>query len=253
MTDALNAKPTLGTTIHAITGKWGWFVALGIGKLILGGVASTNLMAANLASVLVIGAAMVLAGIFQIIHAFPARGLRGFLFRQVAGIVYAAAGAIILYDPVLGSLTLSLTAGAFLVAAGFMRLGRFPGETSRGLALDRCRRRSDVLCRCDAGCRLAEHWPVASWRDAGRRPDLPGMGVDHLRAGAQSAPLAAFGPAGDVVSHDDGFDIHAARRDCLARRSHHADATAGTRPEPSLRTMRIRKQAFFSGSPRRSG
>jgi uncharacterized membrane protein HdeD (DUF308 family) len=51
MIDALNAKETLGTTVHAITGKWGWFVALGISELILGGVASTNLMAANLASV----------------------------------------------------------------------------------------------------------------------------------------------------------------------------------------------------------
>jgi uncharacterized membrane protein HdeD (DUF308 family) len=121
MIDALNAKGTLGTTVHAITGKWGWFVALGISELILGGVASTNLMAANLASVLVIGAVMVVAGIFQIIHALAARGLRAFLFWQLAGIVYAAAGAIILYDPVLASLTLSLTAGVFLVAAGVLR------------------------------------------------------------------------------------------------------------------------------------
>ena len=36
MTDALDAKATLGTAIHGITGKWGWFVALGIGELILG-------------------------------------------------------------------------------------------------------------------------------------------------------------------------------------------------------------------------
>jgi uncharacterized membrane protein HdeD (DUF308 family) len=90
--------------------------------LILGGVASANLMAANLASVLVIGAAMVVAGVFQIIHGFSARGLRGFLFWQLAGIVYAAAGAIILYDPVFASFTLALTAGVFLVIAGVMRV-----------------------------------------------------------------------------------------------------------------------------------
>jgi uncharacterized membrane protein HdeD (DUF308 family) len=122
MTDAVNVKPTLGSAIHAITDKWGWFVALGVGELIIGGVASANLMAANLASVLVIGAAMLVAGIFQIIHAFTARGLRGFLFWQLAGIVYAAAGAIILYDPVFTSLTLSLTAGIFLIVAGVMRI-----------------------------------------------------------------------------------------------------------------------------------
>ena len=122
MTDASNMKPALGTAIHAITGKWGWFVALGIGELILGGIASVNLLAANLASVLVIGAAVFVAGIFQIIHAFSARGVSGVLFWLLAGLVYAAAGAIILYDPVFASLTLSLTAGVFLVAAGIMRV-----------------------------------------------------------------------------------------------------------------------------------
>ena len=122
MTDAMAVKPALGTAIHAISGKWGWFVALGAGELILGGIASANLMAANLASVLVIGAAMAVAGIFQIFHAFTARGLRGFPYWQLAGIVYAAAGVIILYDPVLASLTLALTLGVFLVAAGVMRM-----------------------------------------------------------------------------------------------------------------------------------
>jgi uncharacterized membrane protein HdeD (DUF308 family) len=122
MTEALNAKATLGTTIHTIVQKWGWFVALGIGELILGGVASANLMAANLASVLVIGAAMFVAGIFQIVHAVSARGWRGVLFWLFAGIVYAAAGAIVLYDPVLASLTLALTISIFLVAAGILRI-----------------------------------------------------------------------------------------------------------------------------------
>ncbi len=122
MTDVLNTKPALGTAIHAITGKWGWFIALGIGELILGGIASVNLLAANLASVLVIGAAVFVAGVFQIIHAFSARGAGGVPSWLLAGLVYAAAGAIILYDPVFASLTLSLTAGVFLVAAGIMRV-----------------------------------------------------------------------------------------------------------------------------------
>lgn len=120
MTDAVIVKPTLGTAGHAITGKWGssrW-----VSAMIIGGIASANLMAANLASVLVIGAAMVVAGLFQIIHAFTARGLRSFLFWQLAGIVYMAAGAIILCDPVFASLTLALTAGVFLTVAGVMRI-----------------------------------------------------------------------------------------------------------------------------------
>ncbi len=155
-TNASNTNASLGRAIHAITGKWGWFVALGIGELILGGVASVNLMAASLASVLVIGATMAVAGIFQIVHAFSVRGLRGFLFWLLAGIVYAAAGAIILYDPLLASFTLSLVVCVFLVAAGRdADMGRFPYATGRRLALDRGCRRSDVLHRHHTGGSLA--------------------------------------------------------------------------------------------------
>jgi uncharacterized membrane protein HdeD (DUF308 family) len=157
MTDAVNVKPTLGTAIHAISGKWGWFVALGVGELILGGIASANLMAANLASVLVIGAAMVVAGIFQIIHAFTARGLRGFLFWQLAGIVYAAAGAIILYDPVFASLTLSLTVGVFMVAAGVMRV--WAGFHARPMTGWRWIVAAGVLSFC-VGVMIVALWPA---------------------------------------------------------------------------------------------
>jgi uncharacterized membrane protein HdeD (DUF308 family) len=157
MTDAVSAKPTLGTAIHAITGKWGWFVALGVGELIIGGVASANLMAANLASVLVIGAAMVVAGIFQIIHAFTSRGLRGFLFWQLAGIVYAAAGAIILYDPVFASLTLSLTAGIFLFISGVMRI--WAGLRARPAAGWRWIVAAGVVTAC-VGAVVVAAWPA---------------------------------------------------------------------------------------------
>lgn len=122
MTDAAAARPTLATAIQTFNGKWGWFVALGISELVLGGIASANLMAANFASILVIGVTMAAAGIIQIVHALSAREPRGFLFLLFAGIVYAAAGALILYDPVLASLTLSLTTGIFLAVGGVTRV-----------------------------------------------------------------------------------------------------------------------------------
>jgi uncharacterized membrane protein HdeD (DUF308 family) len=161
MTDTLNTNASLGRAIHAITGKWGWFVALGIGELILGGVASVNLMAASLASVLVIGATMVAGGIFQIVHAFSVRGLRGFLFWLLAGIVYAAAGAIILYDPALASLTLSLVVCAFLIAAGAMRT--WAGFHMRPAAGWRWIVAAGVLTFC-VGIILVAAWPgISLW------------------------------------------------------------------------------------------
>ena len=161
MTDMSNSKTSLGKAIHAITGKWGWFVALGVGELILGGVASANLIAASLASVLVIGAAMAVAGIFQIVHAFSMHGLRGFLFWLLAGIVYAAAGAIILYDPVLASLTLSLVVCAFLIAAGAMRI--WAGFHMRPAAGWRWIVAAGVLTFC-VGIILVAAWPgIGLW------------------------------------------------------------------------------------------
>jgi len=161
MTDTSNTNASLGKAIHAITRKWGWFVVLGIGELILGGVASANLIAASLASVLVIGAAMAVAGIFQIVHAFSMHGLRGFLFWLLAGIVYAAAGAIILYDPVLASFTLSLVVCVFLVAAGAMRI--WAGFHMRPAAGWRWIVAAGVLTFC-IGIILAAAWPgIGLW------------------------------------------------------------------------------------------
>ena len=90
--------------------------------MFLGGVAYANLTAASLASVLFIGAIMIVAGIFQIMHAFSMHGLRGFLFWLLAGIVYGAAGVAILYDPILASFALSLAVCVCLIAAGAIRI-----------------------------------------------------------------------------------------------------------------------------------
>jgi uncharacterized membrane protein HdeD (DUF308 family) len=100
----------------------GWFVALGVVDLIVGGVVSSNLVLANLASVLFVGAAILVSGLFQIIHAVLARRLHSFLLWLLASLVYTAAGGIILHDPFLASLELSLLAGAFLVVAGIARI-----------------------------------------------------------------------------------------------------------------------------------
>jgi uncharacterized membrane protein HdeD (DUF308 family) len=161
MTDTLNTNASLGRAIHAVTRKRSWFVAVGIGELILGGIASVNLMAASLASVLVIGATMAAAGIFQIVHAFLVRGLRGFLFWLFAGIVYAAAGAIILYDPILASLTLSLVVCAFMVVGGAMRI--WAGFHMRPVAGWRWIVAAGILTFC-VGIILAAAWPgIGMW------------------------------------------------------------------------------------------
>jgi len=89
MTDV---RPSLAAAIPAITRRWGWFVALGVGELVLGVIAFANRMAANLASVLIIGAAMIAASTIQTAHA-PAAGWRWIV---AAGRLTVGVGRVVL-------------------------------------------------------------------------------------------------------------------------------------------------------------
>lgn len=122
MVNTLDARHTLGSAMRTISLKWGWFVAIGVVDLALGGIVSTNLVLANLASVLFLGGIVLASGVLHVIHSFFVRGPCNFLFWFVGGVIYAAAGAIIIYDPVLASVELSLVAGVFFVVAGGLRL-----------------------------------------------------------------------------------------------------------------------------------
>ncbi|MBI5129345.1 MAG: HdeD family acid-resistance protein [Rhodopseudomonas palustris] len=122
MTMASEIRPSLGDAIRTLDGKWGWFVAAGVIELIVAGIASTNLVLANLTSVEVIGAAMMVGGGAQIVHAVSARGAQRVLFWLLSSVIYIVAGVIVVYDPLLASYELVLLAGFFLGGAGLVRV-----------------------------------------------------------------------------------------------------------------------------------
>lgn len=108
--------------VESIRSKWGWFVALGIGLLLVGALALFNLFAATLVSVLFIGALMLIGAIFHVIHAFSIRSWGGFALWLLGGLLYGAAALLILYDPVLGAAAITLTLGIVLVLGGCFRV-----------------------------------------------------------------------------------------------------------------------------------
>jgi uncharacterized membrane protein HdeD (DUF308 family) len=122
MAVTMDIEPIFGRRPRMLSGRWGWFVTLGVVDLVLGGVASSNLVRANLASMLFVGAVILVSGLFQLAHAVSTRRLHSFLLWLLGSLVYTAAGGIILYDPFLASLELSLLVGAFLVVAGIARI-----------------------------------------------------------------------------------------------------------------------------------
>ncbi len=116
-----NVDPGLGYA-HT-SGRWGWFVALGL-VLIAGGVfAFGNVALVSLISVIFIGASMLVGGIFQIIHAITLReGWGASLFSLAAGVLYVIGGILIMQEPVQGSVIITLFILVALVIGGILRV-----------------------------------------------------------------------------------------------------------------------------------
>ncbi|WP_237173629.1 HdeD family acid-resistance protein [Paracandidimonas lactea] len=102
--------------------KRGWFLTLGVLLLILGVVAAMSVLAATVASVLVVGIMMLIGGVGMLIHAWKLKGLGGFLLWTLSGVLYLAAGFVAFYDPLAGAAVLTLLLGATLIASGVFRL-----------------------------------------------------------------------------------------------------------------------------------
>ncbi|MCG8270465.1 HdeD family acid-resistance protein [Aquamicrobium sp. NLF2-7] len=104
-----------------VRSKWGWFVALGVLLLILGGVAFGNLFIATVATVYVVGWLMLLSGVVEIIHAFGVQTWGRFFLWLASGLLYALAGIFAFYNPVLASTVLTFLLAVSLVASGALR------------------------------------------------------------------------------------------------------------------------------------
>lgn len=113
---------TSGLQFRSLSAKWGWFVALGIGMILAGGLALGDTVLVTLVSVIFIGAMMVVAGAFQILHAFAIKQWGTFLFALLCGALYVAAGLIIMREPIQGSIIITIFLLAVLSVAGILRI-----------------------------------------------------------------------------------------------------------------------------------
>ena len=112
----------LGSGIAALHAKWGWIVALGVVYLIAGFVALGSVVMATVASVIVVGAMMIVAGAAEIIGAFQMKSWGKFLIWVLLGVLYVVAGILTFDNPLLAAVLLTLFLGASLIASGAIRL-----------------------------------------------------------------------------------------------------------------------------------
>ena len=101
---------------------WGWFLGLGIAQLVLGIIAWFDVIAFTIAGVIFIGALLLVAGIFQVVHAFMDRDWGGFALHVLVGLLYVIGGFLLMNDPLPGALIITVLVAAALVIGGVLRI-----------------------------------------------------------------------------------------------------------------------------------
>ncbi len=119
--ESLSTGEPVGIVPSVVQRRWGWLLVLGIAQIIAGAVALTIPAAASLAAAIVAGAAMLVAGIFQAVHAFSVRRWKGVVLQGLGALLYIVAGLAFLLFPVTGALTLTIAVGVLLIADGAVR------------------------------------------------------------------------------------------------------------------------------------
>jgi uncharacterized membrane protein HdeD (DUF308 family) len=123
MTIASNPlRPSQVTDTAPLRARWGWIVALGVAYLIAGFIAFSSIVMATVASVLIVGIMMIIAGVCEVFYAFQIKTWGRFLVWALLGLLYIVAGFITFENPLFAAVVLTLLLGASLVASGAVRL-----------------------------------------------------------------------------------------------------------------------------------
>jgi uncharacterized membrane protein HdeD (DUF308 family) len=114
------SEPVTADSLERIRERWGWFLVLGIAVIVLGVVALGDTIMVTLFSVVVLGWLLILSAIFHAVQWFRGRNQRHYL--DLLGFVLdLVVGAILLSNPAVGALTLTLVLAVFFLVGGLMR------------------------------------------------------------------------------------------------------------------------------------
>jgi uncharacterized membrane protein HdeD (DUF308 family) len=103
--------------------NWGWFLALGILLVVLGTTALGASVAMTIASVMLFGWLLIVGGLVEAIHAFwRERGWGGVFINLLTGILYVVVGFMMVANPGVAAVTLTLLIALFLMFGGIFRI-----------------------------------------------------------------------------------------------------------------------------------
>ncbi|WP_172592448.1 HdeD family acid-resistance protein [Nitrosomonas supralitoralis] len=104
--------------------NWDWFLALGVGMVILGILGVGFAFYLTLASVLMFGILAVVSGVLQLGHGVASKedNWSGKALHLLIALIYILFGGMLLWDPFSGSISLTLVLTVFLTGIGFSRI-----------------------------------------------------------------------------------------------------------------------------------
>lgn len=101
---------------------WGWFLAIGILLIFLGMIAIGYANWATEFTVILLGFLLAGGGVLLIASSLYAKQWIGFSLSMFLGIVYLIGGALCIFKPMAGALSISLLIAALLLVGGAFRL-----------------------------------------------------------------------------------------------------------------------------------
>ncbi len=105
---------------------WGWFLAFGIGLLVLGVVAVARSFTATVASMLFFGWLLVIASGIEIVQAVMVGHWAGFFHHLVGAILFGVIGLLLVTRPLISAEAVTLVMAIFFLIGGlFETIGSF--------------------------------------------------------------------------------------------------------------------------------
>lgn len=102
--------------------QWKWFMALGILSIILGILCLLDTVIVTIASVIVLGIILLIAGFAQIIHACYLKSWGSFLLSALCGVIYLIGGILLMKEPITGSLVVTIFLALCFCFGGILRI-----------------------------------------------------------------------------------------------------------------------------------
>jgi uncharacterized membrane protein HdeD (DUF308 family) len=99
-----------------------WFLVMGILLIVFGTIALGYSFGVTIVSMIFLGWLLIISGVFEVIHGIARRQWKGFFINLVGGVLYSVAGLVILANPGVAAITLTLLIAMILIAAGAFRL-----------------------------------------------------------------------------------------------------------------------------------